>query len=132
MNTSLRPLGVLIVDDQAFFCQMTRQLLSHCPEFSVVGETYDVQRALDLIDEVKPDVILMDVEMEGTNGLEATYLIRSRFPDIRVVLMSVYDDKEYSYLASKVGALAFIPKKDFSAPALAQVLNSEAVGTGDS
>ena len=46
--------------------------------------------------------------------------------------MSVYDDKEYSYPASKVGALTFIPKKDFSAPALAQVLNSEAVGTGDS
>ena len=80
MNTSLRPLGVLIVDDQAFFCQMTRQLLSHCPEFSVVGEIYAVQRALDLIDEVKPDVILMDVEMEGTKGLEATYLITEPLP----------------------------------------------------
>ena len=123
MESSLRPLGVLIVDDQIFFCHVAREILSGCSQFAVLGESYDVPRALELIDELKPDVILMDVEMEGTNGLEATHLIRSRFPEIRIVLMSIFDDKEYSRLASRVGALAFIPKKDFSAPALAQVLN---------
>jgi len=123
LESSLRPLGVLIVDDQIFFCNVAREILSDCSEFAVLGESYDVPRALELIDELKPDVILMDVEMEGTNGLEATHLIRSRFPEIRIVLMSIFDDKEYSRLASRVGALAFIPKKDFSAPALAQVLN---------
>ena len=125
MESSLRPLEVLIVDDQVFFCNVAREILSRCSQFSVVGESYDVPRALELIDELKPDVILMDVEMEGTNGLEATHLIRSRFPKVQVVLMSIYDEKEYNHLALRVGALAFIPKKDFSAPALAQAVNRE-------
>ena len=89
----------------------------------MVGETYGAESAMSLIDELQPDVILMDVEMDEINGLEATHLITSRYPGIQVVLMSVYDEKEYSRLATKVGALAFISKKDFTAPALAQVLS---------
>lgn len=123
MESNLRPFEVLIVDDQTYFCSLARDILSKCSCFQVVGETYDAQEAMALIAQLQPDVILMDVEMEGINGLEATHLIRSRFPRVRVVLMSVYDEKEYSRLAMRMGALAFIPKKDFSAPMLAQLLN---------
>ena len=90
----LRPLGVLIVDDQMVFCHMAREILSKCSEFAVLGETYGAEQAIELIDELNPDVILMDVEMEGINGLEATHLIRNRFPKVQVVLMSIYDEKE--------------------------------------
>lgn len=114
---------VLIVDDQKYFCQMAREILSKCSQFAVVGESYGAEEAISLVDHLKPDVVLMDVEMEGINGLEATHLIRTRFPDVRVVLMSVYDEKEYERLATSVGALAFIPKKDFSALMLAQALS---------
>ena len=126
MVKAIRPLGVLIVDDEMFFCDIARELLRKSSQFAVVGETYDAQQAMELIDELKPDVILMDVEMEGINGLEATHLIRKRFPKVPVVLTSIYDEKEYSRQAIKVGALAFIPKKDFSAPALARILDREA------
>ena len=64
-----------------------------------------------MVGELKPDVVLMDVEMEGINGLEATHLIMDRFPEVRVVLMSFYNDKEYSRLALRVGALAFVAKR---------------------
>ena len=64
----------------------------------------------------------MDVEMDGINGLEATHLIRGRFPNLPVVLMSIYDEGEYGRLATKVGARGFIPKRDFSAPVLANIL----------
>ena len=67
--------------------------------------------------------------MDEMNGLEATHVMRRRFPGIRVVLMSVYDEKEYSRLADRVGALAFIPKKDLSGPVLAQALREESLST---
>ena len=123
MKISLRPVEVLIVDDQMYFCHMAREILSKCSRFAVVGESYCAQQAMGLIDELNPDVILMDVEMDGINGLEATHLIRSRFPEVRVVLMSVYDEKEYSRLATAVGAQAFISKKNLSVPVLEQALN---------
>ena len=105
------------------FCEMASEILDKHSEFLVVGEARDAQQALAMIDKVEPDVVLMDVEMDGINGLQATNLIRSRFPNIRVVLMSIYDEKEYGRLALRVGALAFISKKDFSGPALAEVLD---------
>jgi len=113
---------VLIVDDQIYFCHLAREILSDCSRFAVVGEAYGAQQAMELVGELQPDVVLMDVEMEGINGLEATSLIRGQFPRVRVVLMSLYDEKEYSRLATRVGAMAFIPKKDFSVPALKQIL----------
>ena len=116
---------VLIVDDQAVFCHMAREVLSKCSQFSVVGEGYGAQEAIELIDELDPDIVLMDVEMDGINGLEATHLIRNRFPAVQVVLMSIYDEKEYSRLAITVGARAFIPKKDFTAPMLQQIMRQE-------
>ena len=91
----------------------------------MVGETYDAYGAMELIDRLKPDVILMDVEMDGMNGLEATTMIRNRFPGARIVLMSVYDEKEYRHLALRVGAEAFISKKDLSALALARALSED-------
>ncbi len=122
---------VLIVDDQVYFCEMAREILSKHGAFTVVGEAQDAQQAVELVGKVDPDVVLMDVEMEGMNGLQATHLIRSRFPEVRVVLMSIYDEKEYGRLALRVGAKAFISKKDFSAPTLAQILNLESPQTAD-
>ena len=116
---------VLVVDDQIYFCQLARQVLGKSDQFAVVGETYDAYGAMELIDRLKPDVILMDVEMDGMNGLEATTMIRNRFPGARIVLMSVYDEKEYRHLALRVGAEAFISKKDLSALALARALSED-------
>ena len=113
---------VLIVDDQTYFCSMAREILSKCSRFRVTGEAYSASEAMDMIDELKPDVVLMDVEMDGINGLEATHLIQAKFPDLPVVLMSIYDEGEYSRLATKVGARGFIPKREFSAPVLADLL----------
>ena len=125
MEKGSRTERVLIVDDQTYFCQLAREMLSKCSRFSVVGESYGGEQAIELVDELMPDLVLMDVEMDGMNGLEATYTIKSRHPDVRVVLMSVYDEREYSELAAQVGALAFIPKKDFSAPTLVRALGEQ-------
>jgi DNA-binding NarL/FixJ family response regulator len=123
LEASLRPLDVLIVDDEQYFCHVARQVLSRSPRFAVVGETYGALEAMEMIDQLRPDLVLMDVEMGDISGLQATYTIKSRYPEIRIVLMSIYDEREYSRLARIAGALAFIPKKDFTAPALLSVLD---------
>ena len=120
---------VLIVDDQAYFCHLAREILSKCSTFTVVAESNGAHEAMELVEELKPDIVLMDVAMDEMNGPEATHVTRRRFPGIWVVLMSVYDAKEYSRLADRVGALAFIPKKDLSGPVLAQALREESLST---
>ena len=122
MEGSLRPLEVLIVDDERYFCHVARKMLSKCSRFSVVGETYGATEAIEMIDKLKPDLVLMDVEMGEVSGFQGTHTIRRRYPSIQVVLMSIYDEGEYSRLARMVGALAFLSKKDFTAPALLEAL----------
>ena len=124
-------MGGLIVDDQDSYCDVAREILEECPSFTVVGEAYDAEAAIVMIGELKPDVILMDVEMGEINGLEATHWIRSRYPGVQVVLTSVYDEVEYRRLAIMVGAKAFIPKKDFSGPVLAQILEPQSSDAAD-
>jgi len=77
-----------------------------------VAEAYGGQRAIELVQELEPDLLLMDVEMEGMSGLEATRVIRQNFPQLTVVLMSVHDDRGYRRLAQEPGAVGFISKTD--------------------
>ena len=107
-----RPIRLILVDDQVLFCQLAREVLSGSSQFLVLAEAYSGQRAIELVQDLEPDVVLMDVEMEGINGLEATRVIRDSFPRVRVVLMSIYDDREYRRLATEAGAIAFISKPE--------------------
>lgn len=131
LNVRAKQLGVLIVDDQYTYCDIAREILDESPSFTVVGEAYDAEAALLMVGTLKPDVILMDVEMGEINGLEATHLIRSRYPGVQVVLTSIYDEVEYRRLAIMVGARAFIPKKDFSGPVLERILGHESSDASD-
>ena len=113
---------VLIVDDQIQFCERATEIIGESPRFLVVGSCHSAEEALETIDSLKPDVVLMDIEMEGMNGLEATRLVRQRFPGTQVILMSMYNEAEYARLAPEVGALGFIPKEELSAGRLAAIL----------
>ena len=103
MEVTERPVRLIVVDDQILFCQLAREILSGSSQFLVVGEAYSAQRAFQLVEDLQPDVVVMDVEMEGMSGLEATQVILDRFPQVRVVLMSIYEDKEYRQLATGGG-----------------------------
>lgn len=96
---------VLLADDNARFRGVLRRLLERDPEIVVVAEAADGVEALDLADEVAPDVVLMDVSMPGLDGLEATYELKSRLPDVTVLMLSV-GDKEQEVAAGLAGGAA--------------------------
>lgn len=102
---------VLIVDDQEPFRSAARLVIELTEGFEVAGEASDGDQALRLVDELAPDLVLMDVKIPGIDGLEATRRMVARDAGARVVVLSTYE--EYAEQALDAGAVAFISKSDF-------------------
>lgn len=96
---------VLLADDNARFRGVLRRLLERDPDIVVVAEASDGAEALDLAEDMRPDVVLMDVSMPGLDGLEATYALKAQLPDVTVLMLSV-GDKEQEIAASLAGGAA--------------------------
>ena len=113
---------VIVVDDNKPFWQLTSKILGQGKDFELVGAAASGEEALRLADEVCPDLVLMDMVLGGgISGLEATKRILKRHPDTKIVLVSMYHEDEYSRLATQVGALGFIPKREFSLQTLVNI-----------
>ena len=96
---------VLLADDNARFRGVLRRLLERDPEIVLVAEAGDGAEALELAEDVRPDVVLMDVSMPGLDGLEATYALKAQLPDVTVLMLSV-GDKEQEIAAGLAGGAA--------------------------
>jgi DNA-binding NarL/FixJ family response regulator len=103
---------VLLADDQALVRAGFRSLLSSEQDITVVGEVSDGAAAVELARAEKPDVVLMDIRMPGTDGLEATRQIGadSSLADVHVVILTTFDLDEYVFEALRVGASGFLVK----------------------
>ncbi len=105
---------LIVVDDQPDFCGLVEDLLKPYTEFKILAKGHDGSTALRLVEELTPDVVLLDVEMPGLHGLNAASKIRSRYPDMRVVLMSAYHQREDLEGDLDSGSVEFISKAEFS------------------
>ena len=101
---------VLLVDDQELVRYGFRIMLDATPGVVVVGEADDGERAVGAAERLHPDVILMDVRMPGTDGIEATRRILARRPRTRVLVLTTYDLDEYAFGALRAGAAGFLLK----------------------
>lgn len=99
---------VLIVDDQRSVREALRCLLALSPQIKMVGEAVDGQEAIRLVSECHPDVVLMDIQMPGVDGLEATKCIKNQWPEVRVIVLTMY--VRYRAKALTAGADAFLLK----------------------
>lgn len=99
---------VLIVDDSAHAREGLRALLATLPEVEVVGEATNGQEALNCIMAVHPEVVLMDVQMPVMDGLEATRQIKQRWPDITIIMLTIYGARQRA--AFEAGADVFVIK----------------------
>jgi len=99
---------ILIADDQRLFRQGLRSLLEQEKDFEVVGEAADGQDAFTLVQEANPDIVLMDVEMPKLDGIHATRLIVERYPQIKILMLSVHNEDERVVSAIRSGASGYI------------------------
>jgi two-component system response regulator NreC len=105
------PIRVLLVDDHAILRQGVHALLAREPDILVVGEAGDGQEALDQMPELRPDVVIMDIVMPRMNGLDATRLLKERYPNVRTLILSMYDDQEYVVQIIQAGAAGYVLKR---------------------
>jgi DNA-binding NarL/FixJ family response regulator len=103
-------LKVIIAEDHTLVREGFRSLLNDIDGVEVVGEAGDGRAALELTDKHKPDLILMDIAMPEMNGLEATAHVTKEFPDIHVIILSMYSTEEYVLQALRAGASAYLLK----------------------
>ncbi|NWJ45016.1 MAG: response regulator transcription factor [Chloroflexi bacterium] len=118
---------LLIVDDHPLFLRGVKTTLEDSGEFQVVGEAPDGQRAIMLAEQLLPDVILIDINLPGMNGLEVSRVIKRRQPQSNIIILSVYEDDEQLFNAIKAGAAAYSPK-DISPERLVDIVRQVARG----
>ena len=105
---------VLIVDDHEPFRQAARMVVDITDGFEVVGEAENGEDSVRMAEELQPDLVLMDVNLPGINGLDATRQILGQGGDsVVVLLLSTYEEEEYAPRAAECGAAAYIPKSAF-------------------
>ncbi len=102
---------VMIVDDHSLVREGITALLKYHDDVEVVGEAADGREAISGAEKLSPDVILMDIAMPGLGGLEATLEIKKRNPDIKVLVLSQYDDREYVSRFLKANVSGYILKR---------------------
>ncbi|MFH1381848.1 MAG: response regulator transcription factor [Chloroflexota bacterium] len=106
---------VLVVDDHAIMRDGIRALLSLHKDIEIVGEASDGKEAIDKVQELSPDVVIMDIAMPSMDGLEATRRIKKKNPRVKVLVLTQHDNKEYILSAIKAGTAGYVPKRALGA-----------------
>ena len=115
---------VVVADDQLPFRRAARAVLGALPDFELVAEVASGEEAVDVATSLEPELVLMDIHMEGIGGLEATRRIVAERPDAVVVLVSSYRAEELATAVTESGAAAFLTKEQFGAAALKDLWSS--------
>jgi DNA-binding NarL/FixJ family response regulator len=125
----MNKITVLIVDDHAIMRDGIRALLSVNNDIEVIGEASEGKEAIKKLEELKPEVIVMDIAMPGMDGLEATRRIVKMNSKVKVLILTQHDNKEYILTAIKAGAAGFVPKRALGSELVSAI---RAVSRGDS
>ncbi len=120
-------ISILLADDHVVVRQGLKALLEAETDFHVLGEAADGLEAVQLVERLQPDVLLVDVMMPGLSGLEATRQVRERFPKTQVVVLSMHSNEAYVLEALRNGAMGYV-LKDSDATALVQAVHEAYAG----
>lgn len=102
---------VILIDDHKLFREGVRRILEFEPEFHVVAEGSDGSEAEQLVEDYQPDVILMDINMPKMNGVEATSELIKKYPNIKIIILSIHDDENYVTHVLQTGAQGYLLKE---------------------
>ena len=106
----MEPIHILIADDHALFRSGLRSLLASVPDTDVVGEASTGQDAIAQAEALQPDVVLMDIQMPGLNGIDATRRIVATSPHIGVIIVTMFEDDDSVFAAMRAGARGYVLK----------------------
>ena len=120
---------VLLADDQSILADGIKSVLSSCEDIEVVGIASDGFEALDLLEKCLPDVILMDIRMPNMNGVIATQEVKRRHPEVKVLILTTFDDSDYILNAINNGASGYLLKDTSSAALIDAIKNAYAGDT---
>jgi DNA-binding NarL/FixJ family response regulator len=126
--TAEAEVAVLVVDDQAPFRLAARSVIRRAEGFTLVGEVGTGEEAVDAVAELRPGLILMDINMPGINGIEATRRILAQHPDVVVFLCSTYELADLPADAATSGARAYVNKEELSPAIIAHLWARRADG----
>jgi DNA-binding NarL/FixJ family response regulator len=112
---------ILLVEDHKIVREGTRQLLEQSTDMLVAGEASDGLEAVQMAEDIQPNVIVMDVRLPRLNGIEATRLITRRFPEIKILILSAYDDDSYVFPLLEAGASGYLLKTSSGAELAAAI-----------
>jgi two-component system response regulator NreC len=104
-------ISIILADDHTVVRQGLRTLLESDPELHVSGEASDGLQAISLVERLRPDVLVLDLIMPGMNGIEVARQVKSRFPQTRVVILSMHANEAYVLEALRAGALGYVLKE---------------------
>jgi two-component system NarL family response regulator len=107
-----------------------RQLLEMEPDILIVGEAVDGEEAVEMAHRLQPDVILMDIDMPRLDGIGATRLIHSAHPEIRIIGLSMFEEKDRAQALGEAGAVRYLSKSGRSADLIATILDSTGLPSG--
>lgn len=108
----MRPYGVVLADDHVIFRQGVKDIIQDMKGFQVVGEAGDGLELLELLKQVHPDLVILDISMPNLRGLEATEEIKKQYPQIKVLLLTMHKKKSFVQLGLQAGADGFLLKDD--------------------
>jgi DNA-binding NarL/FixJ family response regulator len=125
----MKKITVLIVDDHAIMRDGIRALLSVNEDIEVIGEAAEGREAIKKVQELSPDVVVMDIAMPGLDGMEATRQITKGNKKVKILVLTQHDNKEYILSAIKAGATGFVPKRALGSELVSAIRD---VNRGDS
>ncbi|WP_373230773.1 response regulator [Cohnella sp.] len=126
-KTGTRIIKVLLADDHQLFREGLKRILNMESDLEVIGECGDGIQVLEFCNHIKPDVVLLDINMPIESGVVATERLRDIFPDIKVIILSIHDDESYVFETLRKGATGYL-LKDMEAESLINAIRTVAEG----
>lgn len=120
--------SILLVDDHPIVRQGLAEMIDQQPDVYVCGTAEDVHKALDAVEKYKPDLVIADISLKGSNGIELLKNIKIRYPKMLVLVLSMHDESLYAVRALRAGAAGYIMKQEATEKvltAIRQVVNGE-------
>jgi DNA-binding NarL/FixJ family response regulator len=112
---------VLLVEDHPIVRQGLEQMLNHEPDLEVCGTAENAERALEMLEAVHPDLLLLDISLQGASGLDVLKAARERQPQLRVLILSMHDERLYALRALGSGAAGYVMKQEATENVLAAI-----------